>query len=1215
MILRICIILLCLIGFPCISVAQDTRENADFKLAVNLYNDKLYDLALEQFQQFINRYPNSQQAVEAKFYRGLTQSKLGQYDDARFTFQNFALSYPDNSKAPEAWWNVAEAYAAQKNYREAAISFERIKVFHPKSKLAASGLLKASEYFDTVGDHASSEKMLRALLQDYAGSDVALPARLKLAERALTKNEFEAARAEAQRILASTKETEQRAQAQLLLTRAFLGLGKYQEGESTLNDILSNPRNSRYYDAQLLRGTLKKQLGKTQDAMTAWKLIAADSLRAPREIRQVALLELGESYAAVRNYASALPCFEQAGRIQGVRSGEALYKAAVASEKLKQPRKAGEYYARALRDSSGTVDRRALLIGAFKGAVQAENFAEALRLVSHYRTQFPQDRQTPRLLLEGARLAQQQLKDLHTAIENYQDVVTEYTSSPFADDALFGLGTSLAQSGEYERALQAFESLEKRFPGSDLVFRARDEGKRIRLFELKSRESGVEKLALLVGDVIAQKSRGDLAFRLAEIYFHELKDYEHAIQHYRLALNADLDPAKQPAAWYFLAKAHEYVAWKVGGEKKENEHSVVEAVATYDSLLTKFPLNEFRDDAVLGLFSLRLQTAATLSEIRTLHATFSKEYPTLGTHEALLLQIGNAYRRLGGNADALNVYRSMLQSRNHSEAAEALFQMAIAMNELGKADSSLGLLQSFVATYPQHARCAQAAWMLGQVAAEQSKAQQAIRAYELIEQRFPYTSYATQLTPARAHAYFQANDLPNAIEQYERALRELQEEYYTLPDVPNNLLYNLAQCYQRVGKNAEAKNFYSQYLVRDTSSQRAGEVYYALASIARKENNVELAARYLQEAGRFSTGSSEQRFRAALEVADLLFRGEVYNEAVARYAEVARGATSDSLQQYARARVAVSYFRMNNVEEAEKQVASFVKAYPRGRSYAAELEFERGRYLLRRDEFDKAKAMFENVIKSYADVPVAVDAQYWLGRVMEAVGRREEATKMYETIIERSPNHAVAPRARLSLGNLFYSGEQWDPAARQYKAILDNEQQVPDLVPYAMNNLILAYKELGLYDGALELTRKYIERFPTDPQLQNKRIDIGVLYQKLGYYDQSVLHLQSLLDGADSDTEAEVRYYIGESYFYKGDYQQAILEFLKVPYLVTRRTTIDWVATSFYMAGQSYEKMSRFDQAISMYKQIIERPNIDARFKAAAQKEINRVNALVKSQR
>jgi tetratricopeptide (TPR) repeat protein len=159
----------------------------------------------------------------------------------------------------------------------------------------------------------------------------------------------------------------------------------------------------------------------------------------------------------------------------------------------------------------------------------------------------------------------------------------------------------------------------------------------------------------------------------------------------------------------------------------------------------------------------------------------------------------------------------------------------------------------------------------------------------------------------------------------------------------------------------------------------------------------------------------------------------------------------------------------------------------------------------------------------------------------------------------------------------------------------------------------MAYKEIGLFDAALQLTRQYIDRYPNDPDLVLKHIDIGVLYQKLGYYDQSILHLQGMLERADPELEGELRYYLGEAYFLKGEYQQAILEFLKVPYLITARTKVDWVATSYYMAGQSYEKMSKFDQAITMYRQIIERAGIDPTFKSAAQKEIDRVNLLVKA--
>ena len=90
-------------------LAQE-KENSEFKLAVKLYNDSMFDLALDQLKNFIAAYPGTSQGIEARFYLGMTEMKLRQYDDARVTFQNFALAYMDNPKAPEAWMKVGEAF-------------------------------------------------------------------------------------------------------------------------------------------------------------------------------------------------------------------------------------------------------------------------------------------------------------------------------------------------------------------------------------------------------------------------------------------------------------------------------------------------------------------------------------------------------------------------------------------------------------------------------------------------------------------------------------------------------------------------------------------------------------------------------------------------------------------------------------------------------------------------------------------------------------------------------------------------------------------------------------------------------------------------------------------------------------------------------------------------------------------------------------------------
>ena len=99
-------------------IAQEGKENSNFKLAIGLYNDGMYDLAIEQLKRFVDEYPTTSQGIDARFYLGLSQLKASRLEDARASFQNFALSYPDNAKAPEAWMRVGDAFLELKNERE-----------------------------------------------------------------------------------------------------------------------------------------------------------------------------------------------------------------------------------------------------------------------------------------------------------------------------------------------------------------------------------------------------------------------------------------------------------------------------------------------------------------------------------------------------------------------------------------------------------------------------------------------------------------------------------------------------------------------------------------------------------------------------------------------------------------------------------------------------------------------------------------------------------------------------------------------------------------------------------------------------------------------------------------------------------------------------------------------------------------------------------------
>jgi TolA-binding protein len=1204
--------------------AQDSKENADFKLAVSLYNDKLYDLAIEQFRAFINLYPNTAQGIEAHFYLGLTESKLGKHDDSRFTFQNFALAYPDHVKAPEAWMNAAEEYAAMKNDREAAMAFERVKTFYPKNKLAPAGLFKAAEYYDKIGEKENTRRVLRSLTQEYTTAEV-LPARLKLAELYSANGEYGQARQECKRVVDVDCGAQLKSRALLLMGQSLIGLEKNSEAEIVISEVVKNFKSTTsYYNALFILGKLKSLAGNTDEAMVAWQTVIADNTKAPKQLQQDVCIEIAETNNNMRSYPQALSFLERAGEIRGRRNGEAFYKAGVAAERGGNRTKAAQNYSRAFhevmdfqKDSVGNVDYRAIAIGAFKAATITKNYTESIRLVHQYRQQFPSDANLARLLIEGATIAKNELGDTKTAIEFCEWILEHFPQSQWIDDATFILGQTRNKSGDIEGAIAAFESLQRLYPSSEFIPEAQKQNRFIRAFNQRDKETGFQKLALLVGDVIAQKSRGNLAYRLAEIYFSDLKDYKIAAEQYAYALSIDLEDDLRPTAWFKRGQSFEMLSLKEGEKTVKGKEFLAQAIDIYDSLVAHYPAGEFTDQAFITAFMLRVKSAEKPKELQTLGTDFLAK--SIGMHgkDAALLSLGDSYLQAKDYENAILTYRFLSERYSNSEAASsAQYQLGIALDAMMKKDSALLVFEQFLDGNQNHLKSADAAAYLAKTAADSGQLVQALRYFDLLEKRYFYSKLNSNLDVRKSDAYFNTNDYENAADGYERGLKKLRTDFFIVtadPEVELSIVFRLGVCNEKLGNRSAAKKWYAEYVMMDHTTERAGKAYYALAIIAKGDNNIGLATRYMQNASRIMSKVGSQNAPIAFETAEMLFNDEKYSDAIVKYEEALLQTANDTLKLYLQSRIAVSYFRLDNLKEADARASELAKAYRSSRIYdnAAEFEFERGKYQIRKDNLLKARERFNNVVHSYPKAPIVPEALYWNARIYELEQKIPQAVILYDSLLHHFPNDKIIPRVQLSLGNAYYSLEKWEAASKQYRAILEDEERSPDLIPLAMSNLIMTYKEVGLFDAALELTRKYIDRFPEDPEIIDKKIDIGVIYQKLRYYDQSILQLQSLIDAGNSSIEGELRYYIGEAYFYKGEYQQAILEFLKVPYLVSRRGKMDWNSTSYYMAGQSYEKMSKYDQAIVMYKQIIDRKDTDPQFKTAAQKEIDRVKSII----
>lgn len=1198
-----------------ILAAQDSKENADFKLAVSLFNDKLYDLAYEQFRTFISQYPTTQQGIEARFYLGLTQLKLKKFDEARTTFQTFALSYPDNPKAPDAWLNVAESYLATGKKLDAALAFERLKTFHPQSKQAPLALWRAAELYDSLNDLDNLRRILITLTQEYSTQET-LPARLRLAEIQIHDGLAEQAIQACRSVQLATTDNTLKARALYILSKAMRTLGFLSDARQAFTEITTKYASTEIYTHALLElGYLYYSYGNIQAARSEWQKVLENKKTNPN-VQQEAALALANSYLRMQNYTQALAFSERAALLPGNRKREAMLTAGFTAEMCSDTTKAAKWLGAALSDTGASVDPSVLSLAAYKTARFKKQYGEALRILQRYQRDFPSDPILPTLLLEGATLAIRELHEPHTAIAFCEWLIHSSQHQQYIDDALFALGTAQRAAGNYEAAISALITLQRQYPASEFCEEAARLQWFIENFEHQQKTTSIHKLAALVGDVIAQREQSELSFRLGEIYFYDLQDYYQAAEQFQATLSfTTLSDSLRQQARYLLARSYEYAALREGTETPKGKSLLAKAITQYDSLLQIYPNSIVAEQSAFTALTYRLKNTTNSEELRKLVTTYISQSPFAAGKDLALFSLAQSYETVQQHEDALATYKLLLEKFPESPlCAKALYELGKTFAEAGKKDSAMVYFERFLRGYPNEMHSAKAAVELARISAQQGQSKEAFSYLRMLNERYFYTSAATRQKELEGDIAFQLRQFQDAVKYYSLLVDSLRSNIALSIYAPQTIadyLYRIALSYDSSGVTKEASRVYADYLTYDQQSERAAQAYLALAKMAKESQDVERTTFYLTQSTTMRGSTQASRAFLEFETAQLLFNAGKYSDALTHYKESLQQQPSDSLREIIEAQIVCSTFRLDQLDEANRRAAEFQKKYPNNKEVAALFEFERGSYFLRKEKYPVARQYFDTIIKKYSKTSLVPEAMYWNARLYEFDGKLPQAVQVYDSLLTFYSKSLIIPKVRLSLGNAYYAMEQWEAAAQQYKTVYESEPPSSELVPLALSNLILAYKEMQMYDAALQLARKYIELFPTDSSIIDKQIDIGLLYQKLGYYQQAILHFQSLLVPGNNALEAELRYYIGECYFLKGDYQQAVLEFLKVPYLVSKVGKIDWVATSYYMAGQSYEKLEKPEQAIQMYTQIVERKETDSQFKTAARKEIERVKTIM----
>lgn len=130
--------------------------------------------------------PGSVASAEVLYSNALRDYTTGKFDLARQEFLDYLKSYPDTDLASNAEFYLGEILFTEKKYRESIAQYDRVLENHPKSFKLADARLKKGMALLELGQKTSAIRELREVARRHPGTEADRRARAKLRELGAT---------------------------------------------------------------------------------------------------------------------------------------------------------------------------------------------------------------------------------------------------------------------------------------------------------------------------------------------------------------------------------------------------------------------------------------------------------------------------------------------------------------------------------------------------------------------------------------------------------------------------------------------------------------------------------------------------------------------------------------------------------------------------------------------------------------------------------------------------------------------------------------------------------------------------------------------------------------------------------------------------------------------------------------------------------------------
>jgi len=1184
-------VLLCLLVTAAAVRAQ--TESSDLDFARKLYDDGLYLLAADQYEDFIRSYPEHPLVSRARFMVAESHLYQGDIETAEEGYGEFLRQHPDDSLVPEAWFRLGGCLLQMGRHQEAVAAYEKSLQISPQGERAPEALFGLARALREDGQLVEALEKLEVFNRQYPQDPNIHSVQLARGEILVELGRLNQAAIAFQSAGRTAQTAAERSRAGYRQSRVLITSERDSAAIVVLERVVRADSISIHADSALiLLGDLYMAAGLHRPAARAFG-------RLHERGRDPELAEQGGLKQA--------QALERSGQPD---KAMAVYRQWLEEHPDSPMRALAELGMADLLERTGDADAAATLLedlirrtgdepwgidAWLKLADLQRRRGHSERVLTTYRrflNRYPGASQSDSIAFLMARIQEQDLGRPLAALRTYRDLSTEHPGSRWAERAAFAVGRLLEDAQEYEQARETYQIFSQEHPYSSLYPRAQERIEYLSAFRIPEEPLALEAMV----DIQDQLASGILTeeevdLRLADIYLRHLRNFDRAAATLQRFLDRHAGSLLTDQALHQLGRCHDMKAEMLlaDGDSSGAEREKEIALRSCRRLLRDYPSSQWADECALRVIADIVEETDTDSlmvwkDRRELYETFLRTHPASEWRPLALLQVAEALWKSGAG-DSLMLSRAdsvlVLITDHHRRSAwadSAAWHRVTIAHQLGDDQRALASSQDFLWDFPESPLRSRVFFLQAEIHEQNGDDLQAARLYRSVAEDFAYHDLTEEAWLREARSFWTAGDPGEAQQVLEGFTRRYPDSERWPAAVLLMARYAAAQ-----GQGDRARSLVAGVEKVSGGDRPDPAKQLAIGDVYRQLGDYDKAlARYRTVIE--SHGSRPEAQEAVERMAETSFEAGQYAQAGDDYQQALAGSPDEDSRVILSAGYVICLYRQGLFEEAVRARREFQKAYQDETERVAGLLLEEAEARLRNEEQEQAEKTLRTIITEYPQTLTAQEAEYRLGIISLSTGRYQEALERFTALLDRYPETDLEGLVLFKMGSALYGMEQYPDASVQYRRAADRISD-DDLKADALFNAGICRARMNDWEGAISAYRQLLDEFPGHPDGRTWSLRLGFAYLEAGQAGRALETFAGIDPGTDDELGAELQFWIGECYFKMDRYERAAQEYLRVGFLYPQQ--VQWAATAEYNAGVSYEKLGRVEEARTIYRKLI----------------------------